>query len=205
MRPVVFFFGSGDSIQFSATRRMLMALAESPALWREELGTIEGKLGAAQRDLSRANDVLNKPQELHVRRDRELIDRVVQIIETDLGLEQDRIFRLRLKKEEEKTDAMRAEEAELGARQVMLNRLKAGFQLKPADLAGAELAPSAKEMMQRVIQRLSGGDNLSDQGLIRQLEARKAELNERIDLYQWLRRSASSSPAKTTLRRARSS
>jgi hypothetical protein len=102
-RPVVFYFSGGDGIQFLATRQMLMALAEAPANWRDELETLAEKQSAAQRDFDRASALLTHPQDLNPRRDRELIDRIVQIIETDLTLEQDRLFRLRLKPAEELT------------------------------------------------------------------------------------------------------
>src|SRR5690606_38327860 len=36
-RPVIFFFGGADSIQFRASREMFMALSSVPRTWREVL------------------------------------------------------------------------------------------------------------------------------------------------------------------------
>ena len=192
-RPMVFFFSGGDSVQFLATRNMLMALADSPLSYGEELEQIAKKRADAERDFKRASDVASRPQSLDVRHDRELIDRATQIIETDLALEQDRIFRLRLRKPEELTEQMRATLARLEERQVMLNRLKAGFQLNPSDLSKPELSGPAADILSRVIKRL-GGDEASGEGLLRQLESRNNDLRERIDLYHWLAKAVGREP-----------
>src|SRR5687767_15974640 len=39
-RPVLLIFGGADSLQMLATRQALMAFADVPALWREQLETL---------------------------------------------------------------------------------------------------------------------------------------------------------------------
>ena len=183
-RPVVVFFSGADGIQNLGTRNMLLALAEAPQAWREEQASLDAKIASAQGDLDRARFVAGDISKLSFRGDRGLVDRMVKIIETDLALEQDQLFRLRSLPRDELTGAQRQRMQELEARQRALNRLKYLLRQAPAELAGDEHRDMAQGYLQRAIARLGGDPNV--EGLLQQYRARKEELNQRIALYQWL-------------------
>jgi len=172
-RSVVVFFEGADSLQALGTRNMFLALGESPAKWREQMGDLDESLSAANRDLARARQLQASPQALSISADRELCDRIVKIVETDLASELDELFRLRAQSTIDANQVKRLED-----RQILLNRLKYGFQQNPSGLSDPILAPSAREYMARTNALLSS--------LARQFDVRKGELNLRIDLYQWL-------------------
>ena len=182
-RPVVVSFTGADSIQMLGTRNMLLALAEPPALWRKEMLDLDRKIESAQNDLARASAIATQPQRLAIPADRDLIDRTVKIIEVDLALLQDELFRLRATELNQRTPQQRQQLAALESRQATLNRLKVAFQ-KPSSLADSALANDARDYLSRTIATL-GGSAESD-GLVKQHRARKSELAGRIDLYHWL-------------------
>jgi hypothetical protein len=127
-RPVLIAFTGGDSIQMSATRNMLLALAEPPVQWRNEIATLDTKINSTRRDLDRATALAHEPQKLAIPGDRDLIDRTVKVIETDLSLTQDQLFRMRATPASERTALQREQLAAMEARQALLNRLKYAFQ-----------------------------------------------------------------------------
>jgi cell division protein FtsX len=187
-RPVLLFLGGGDGLQFLSTRQMLMALAEAPVKWNDELSTIAIEQASLQRDLARANALGGNPTTLDPSRDRDLIDRIVQVLEVDVSLEQDQLFKLRLLTPEELDDAMRVRIRELEDRQVLLNQLKFAYQQKPRDLANGSFGAMPAEYLRRTIVRMAGGelDGKQTPGLIAQNAARDAELKRRIELYYWM-------------------
>jgi hypothetical protein len=185
-RPVIIFFSGADTIQQLGTRNMFLALAEAPAMWREELTKLTKKRDEAARDLARARELAAAPQQVSVTRDRTLLERITKLIDTDITLEQDELFRLRMVPEQDVTPAMRDRRKLLEDRQVQLNRLHYAFQQKPALLAEPEFAGAARFTIERLIKKLAGDRDAEAPGLIQQDDARAAELNQRIDLYHWL-------------------
>ncbi|MGH7215385.1 MAG: hypothetical protein ACREIT_11535, partial [Tepidisphaeraceae bacterium] len=215
-RPVLVFFGGADSVNFLATRNMLMALADVPAVWRAELATLAEKQQAVASDLARLERVAQKPTSIDIVRDRSLIDRIVKIIETDTTLEQDVLFRLRTRTPSPGTpgegggegdfdwkrfetpnhphpnplpEYREREQERLEARQLMLNRLRFSLKERPRDLALPELKDHAAHYLGRTISRLAGGggeDGVVRPGLVRNYQQRESELRRRIELYEWL-------------------
>jgi hypothetical protein len=179
-RPVVVFFCGADSIQHLGTRNMFMALGESPQIWQSEIADLDKQIATVEGQLQRAREVATSPQQLSIRSDRQLIDRISKFIETDLSLEQDQLFRMR----SEGAGSFEAHVKELEDRQISLNRLMAAFDQNPKQLADSVNSTNARAYLARTIARL-GGDETSD-GLLRQFQARKSELNNRIELYHWL-------------------
>jgi hypothetical protein len=189
-RPVAVFFSSADSIQFLGTRNMLLALGESPLHWADDLVDLDQRIAVGTSQLERARQLALNPEQLDIVHDRGLIDRIVKIIETDAALEQDQLFRLRTRPAELRTPESDALQQRLDVRQSLLNQLKYAFSRKPGELTAADLNDQAKQYMTRVIERLggaaSGGHDQQAEGLIRQLQARRQQLQDRIDLYHWL-------------------
>ena len=74
---------------------MFLALGSPPVKWREELASFNEKIAGTQRELTRARKIAGTPDRLSITADRALIDRIDKIIETDLAIEQDQLFRLR--------------------------------------------------------------------------------------------------------------
>lgn len=187
-RPVIVFLGGGDTMQFMASRQMLMALAESPAKWQKELADLAKLRADVDRDIARGQAVQGDPTRLSTSADRSLIKRIVQVIEVDISLDQDQLFRLRLRSPDEITDEMRARIAELENQQILLNQLRFAFQKKPQELARGEFGDLPREYLRRTMVRLAGGEvsGVRQPGLRSQLAERDAELKRRIELYTWL-------------------
>jgi hypothetical protein len=192
-RPVMVFFGGADSIQFLGTRNMLMALSDVPMVWREELEELAETQAQAELDLQRLRAMQDEPWKLTVVHDRKLLDRVVQIIETDLSLDQDELFRLRREEAAELTAEQRNRITELEQRHVKLNTVRYAFQQRPEQLAGGPSQTDAERQesmdtgrlyARRTIERLAG-DGVH-RGLIRDYGARQNQLDQRIALYEWL-------------------
>jgi hypothetical protein len=198
-RPVVFFFSSADSIQMLGTRNMCLAFAEAPARWRNEIEQIDHITKELQAELDRATEVEKLPQSLHVSTDRQLIARLIELIETDGSIEQDQLFRLRTARPEARTSEFVAKQEELERRQLVLNRLRFTLQKNPAQLK-QDLLPIAREYVTKVIEQLDpevrtrparlptakDGAQPGTRGLLEQQAARRAQLEKRIDLYHWL-------------------
>ena len=187
-RPVVVFFGGADSIQMLATRQMLLALAESPARWDDEIAKVSTKLRDEREQLRRVREIESSPEQLDARRDRALLARVAQIIETDAVIEQDQLFRLRMAAQRSGDDE--SGRASLEARQVQLNQLRFTFRQDPSRLAAPDARDLAQQYTRRTIERL--------QTLIAQHDSRERELMQRQDLYRWLagRVGRNASPSK---------
>ncbi len=188
-RPVCVFFGGADSIQFLASRNMFLALGEAPATWKEEIEDLAARIEKVRHQLDRARQMANKPDELNVVRDRELIDRIIKIIETDATLEQDQLFRLRTRPQQERSPDIQTQENRLADRQVLLNRLRYAFGQNPADLKPPAIHEQAKSYVERTIARLDGSkDQAGNQapGLIQRYAERRGQLLRRIELYHWL-------------------
>ena len=69
---------------------------------------------------------------------------MVKIIETQVSIDQDELFRLRtLPAQEQQEPATQGQMARLEARQATLNRLRHGFTRQPDELVSAELKRAA--------------------------------------------------------------
>lgn len=181
-RPVLVCFTGADSFNLVGTRQMLMAFGDAPSKWRDVLNdTLAPEIARVDADLKAARAVDGDPTKLSVTADRGMIERVVQLIETDVSLEQDELFRLRVLPAEQQTSRAKARMDELQARQIRLNQLKYAFTATPDQLGQYE---EAKAYLARALQRL-GGD-AGREGLSQQLAARKNELERRVGLYEWL-------------------
>ncbi len=176
-RPVVFYFGGADSIQFRATREMLMALSDVPMVWREELAELAKTRSDAEHDLERIKQIRNDPRSLDPGRDRLLIDRIVKLVETDAALDQDKLFRARIVRPEDQSPELKAFALEMEAQQVTLNRLKYAFQQRPDEISD-EMLFSARKFIDRTIDRI--------EHLIARYDRRRDRLRDRISLYRWL-------------------
>ncbi|MDB5324805.1 MAG: putative rane protein [Phycisphaerales bacterium] len=182
-RPVLVCFTGADSFNLLGTRQMLLALGDAPAKWRAVLhDELAPQIDAVEKDLKAARAINGEPSKLSVTADRGVIDRVVKLIETDVSLEQDELFRLRVLPIEQQVGPAKDRMAVLETRQVRLNQIKYAFQAMPQTLG--QYGDDAKAYLQRALERLSGKDG--GVGLSQQLAARKAELNRRIELYEWL-------------------
>ncbi len=182
-RPVVFFFSSTDSIQMLGTRNMCLALAEAPVRWRTEIEQIDQETKEVQAELNRAKEVEHSPQRLHVSNDRKLIERAIQLIETDAALERDQLFRFRTGRPEDRTPELLAKQKDLEDRQLVLNHLRFTLQKDPAQLKD-DLLPLARDYVRKLIAQIAGDEQ--SEGLLQQHAARRAQLSNRVDLYHWL-------------------
>jgi hypothetical protein len=137
-RPVIFFFGGCDSIQFRATREMLMAFADVPAIWNRALidahTGITPALQKTRSQIVRLKEVLNDPSQLDPIKDRDLLDRVTRLIETDVSDVQDRLYRLRAAQSGANDDSAKAEISIRETKQRQLSELRFTLQRRPASL-----------------------------------------------------------------------
>lgn len=183
-RPVMFVFTGADGISQLGTRTMLLSVAETPLLWRSEIAEIDTTLTtlAAQRD--RLVEIGMEPWRLEPARDRDLIKRLVSMIETDLSIQQDRLFRIRVMPANLVTDELRQQQKTYEENQINLSGVRAALQ---TDVRLLE-RPARKELAvyyaQQALQRITGAANTP--GLIEQFGKRKSELQARIDLALWL-------------------
>ncbi|HEV2292736.1 MAG TPA: ABC transporter permease [Tepidisphaeraceae bacterium] len=188
-RPVMVAFTGADSIQFLGSRNMFLALSDVPALWGTQLLEIRKEFNQARRDLQRLRD----PETLHPTRDRSALERIVRIIETELSLDQEELFRLRRKPEAMLAADDRAAIERLSDNQIMLNQLRYGFQQDPPAVIET-LPEQARRFIERAMERLGGEGSAARVGsaesgtigLIAQLAGRERELTDRVDLYRWL-------------------
>jgi len=182
-RPVLVCFTGADGTNLLGSRQMMLAFGDAPSKWQDDIATdVDPELAAVTADLKRAREVADDPSQLRIVEDRGLIARVVKIVETDNALEQDELFRLRVIADADLTDAKRARIKELDHRQIELSEIKFAFQSRPADLKKYDA--DARRLVARVIERLDGSANA--RGLLQQLGERKAQLQRRIDLFDWL-------------------
>ncbi len=180
-RPVVVFFSGADSISMLGTRNMFLALSDLPSNWETELSDLAVRQKKITTDAARLKQVADDPTKLNATADRETIDRVVAIIESDIAMEQDELFRLRRSSSLTRTQKKR--QGELATRQVLLNQLRYCFMQQPKDLKD-ELAIPAKDYVRRAIEQIDGSADKA--GLLDQWAQRAHELKERVELYHWL-------------------
>ncbi len=173
-RPVMVAFTGGDSIQFLATREMFMALADVPKMWEDPLATVADERMPIEADLKRLEELRADPTKVDVSNDRDAIDRITKIIETDGALEQDDLFRLRMMRPEDQTADQKARQRELEQRQITMNRVRFAFQQKPQELTG----PLPVQYIDEAIARVKR--------LLAQNQARHDQLQRRVELYRWL-------------------
>ena len=182
-RPVLVCFTGADSINLLGTRQMLMAFSDPPSKWREEIASeIDPMVASVQIDLDRARAVAADPSQLRVVEDRGLIARVVKLVETDIALEQDELFRYRVLPDAQVTAAVKARLAELDRRQIELSEIKYAFQSKPGDLSRYGELP--RQFVDRMIERLGGKPGT--RGMLQQWSDRRADLTRRLELFDWL-------------------
>ncbi len=182
-RPVLIFFGGGDGIQFQATRQMFMAFADVPSNWRAALEQLTTDQATVERQLARLAEIGDQPGKLRVTADRLLIARLSKLIETDASLEQDELFRLRTARKQP-PDVLERLKA-LEERQVRLSQIRFTFQQRPQEFVGADLT-LANAYLHRLAVRLGGDEAKHTPGLKQQFAERRAELERRVALYQWL-------------------
>ncbi|HEY0009560.1 MAG TPA: ABC transporter permease [Tepidisphaeraceae bacterium] len=180
-RPVLFVFTGADSMNLAGTRQMLMALGDAPAKWQEEIRLVNAALQDVERDIALAQSVAGDLSKLDVTRDRTLIDRITKIIETDISVEQDEVFRLRVVPADQVTEAHKARIKQVEENQIRFNQLRFNFTANPKNLHTFGDEPA--KLMDRVMTRLGVGDAV---GLLDQWSERRRQLQQRIDLYQWL-------------------
>jgi len=192
-RPMLFCFGGGDSIQFRATREMLMTFADQPHSWRDALNDEDvgvSKLEPiAEAQLARLNEVRDDPTKLNVSADRELLDRLTKMVETDQADCQDELLRLRTGRSSLTGAAALQVTQALELKQQVLSHLRFLLQKKPASLRDADRDMDlAKKYVAQAIERLSPANQADDQhrGLVQDYHVRTALLQRRIDLHMWL-------------------
>src|SRR6185369_8749030 len=106
-------------------RNMFMALAKPPIAWRGEIDDLEAQIKDVERELDRARSLAAVPQNLSVRGDRALVDRITKIRDAGLALELDKLFRARAR------SAPQSEIQPLEERQITLNRLRYAIREQP--------------------------------------------------------------------------
>ncbi len=182
-RPVLVAFTGADSYNYLGSRNLMMALADAPQKWRDMIeADFAPQIVEIEHDLKRARELNGDPTQLDVVTDRALIARIVKIVETDVALEQDQLFRLRVLPKQQLDDAKKAQIVDMEKRQIRLNQIKYAFTSTPKDLP--KFDDAGPKYLQRVLVRL-GGEG-AKQGLSQQLVYRKAQLERRIELYKWL-------------------
>jgi hypothetical protein len=177
LRPVIVFFGAGDTIQLLATRNMFMALSKAPASWRGELADIEKKQAEIAIEIERAQAIASSPMAIDPTADRNVIDRIGEIIETDVALNQDDLFRQRIDAQVETGTGQNIELERLKNRASLLSRLRFAFKEEGGNLSD-DLLPEAMTYAARALDRANQ--------LSVQYQNRRRVLKDRIDLYQWL-------------------
>jgi hypothetical protein len=193
-RPVLFSFTGADSIQFLGSRNMMMALAQSPVGWQQELDASQKTLSDNQAMLARLKAIYSDPANSNVdnAEDHDGLDRVAKIIQTDYALEQDDLFRIR-RDVPNPDDATQKHIQSVLDHLTILNELRFELQTTPTNertgaLHGKELFSEAQRYIQIAIDRLGGATENGTHvaGLVEQVQDRQHELQTRIDLYHWL-------------------
>lgn len=184
-RPVMFAFTGADGIAQLGTRNMLLALAEAPATWAEEATTLDAELAKLRGQAQRLTDINGQPWTLDPTRDRELIQRLITLVETDLSIQQDKLFRLRVLPADATTDATRAQQKAYEENQITLAGVRSSLQTDPRGLERPERKTLAAYYATLALERLQGSKT-EPVGLIDQRAARREVLKTRGDLYAWL-------------------
>ncbi len=183
-RPVMFVFTGGDGISQLGVRNVLLALAETPRTSRNEIAEIDEKLAALQAQRDRLTELKGEPWKLEPARDRDLIKRLISMVETDLAIQQDRLFRLRILPAESVTDDLRKQQKFYEDNQITLSGVRGALQTNPKELEQPSRRTMAVYYGQRALDRIAGSTELP--GLIEQYTKRRQELQARIDLALWL-------------------
>jgi len=197
-RPILFFFGGCDSIQFRATREMLMAFADPPDAWNAELNDKDSGINAAvcrtQSDILRLKEVLNDPSKLDATRDDELLDRVARLIEADIRQIQDQLAHLRI--QAAKSGSPLDSQADvLETRREHLSDLRYSLQRRPDSLRHSiadnfDQFSAAVEYLRRELNCLEGdgkpGQPDHVPGLLEQQQEKQREVQFRVILHRWL-------------------
>ncbi len=185
-RPVLFCFTGADSIAFTASRNMYMALSDVPATWSGELADLNTRQAEVDQQLRRLREVADAPELLNSYGDRTLINRLGKMIETRAMFVQDRLFDVRDVKNAEATPQIKNERVALELRQAMLSRLEYAFKQNPGDLATPELIDEARSICRQGIETLGGSTEKGIDGLVQNYTERREQLQDRVDLYHWL-------------------
>ncbi len=173
-RPVLIAFTGGDSIQFTATRQMLMALGQSPLTWQKEITTLTRASEESAADLSRIAPLTADPRSIELRKDARLIELLTKTIEADIVRGRGTLFDLRSRS----TDSANQSGIDrLVQEQITLGQLKYALQSNPAALT-PELTPPAQNYLATVAAQIQR-QGVADHERLRQLR-------ERSDLYTWL-------------------
>ena len=181
----MFFFSGADSMQMIGTRQMLSTFADVPGQWDAELVTLNEQQQKTRERLAAVRKLLDDPERLDVVKDRDALSRVVQIVETDIVVDQDILFRIRTLPEVERTEQMKADEIRLVDRQVELNQVRFGLTRKLSELkVPGRVADYARSAIERAIARMDG--DAGSLGLLQQYAVRQKELETRQSLYRWL-------------------
>jgi ABC-type lipoprotein release transport system permease subunit len=183
-RPVMFVFTGADSIAQLGMRQTLLALAETPALYDTELADIDTTLASLRSQQQRLEALKGQPWHLNPTTDRELIKRLTTLVETDLSIQQDKLFRLRVLPDSQLTDTQREQMALFDANRIPLSGVRSSLQTDPRTLEQPARKTLATYYATLALERIVGTAELP--GLIAQYEARKAELARRVELYTWL-------------------
>jgi hypothetical protein len=184
-RPVLIAFTGADSIAQLGTRNMLMALADPPAKWRGLLDELARGEATVAAQIDRVAQLQADPAAINVANDRELIDRIKKLIETDASLQQEALFRYRLMRREEMAPELRERVADMEDNQVRLGAIRAAFEQRPTELTSStDNRNLAQYYLERAMARLAGDKNAL--GLRQNYAARRAQLQDRVDLYEWL-------------------
>lgn len=184
-RPVLIFFGGGDSIQFLATRQMLLTFGDVPATWRAEIATLKQSRLALESERARLLQLQKDPRGVKAAEDRELLVRLVKTIETQLAINQDELFSLRMTSGERPAENVEARIAQVVERQADLTAARYGLTREPRELENAKVRETALEFIQRTLTKISQSDG---RGLLEANAARLASLEHRIALYEWMAR-----------------
>jgi hypothetical protein len=199
-RPVLFAFTSGDSVQYRGTREMLMALADSPQMWQRDIGeewdedALRGKRTMAQSDLDTLVAARSNPWTLDRRKDGHALARVAKAIDTTVSINQEQLFKLRLKLEADRTDAEKKLIQELSDMAVPLSEVRAALIERPGDLQNESMRAIALDYVNRTIDMLQGNGTPEHVGLVAQYDAALNAMWRRQSLYQWLAKALGRDP-----------
>ncbi len=184
-RPVLVAFTGADSYNLMGSRQMMMAFGDAPGPWRDEINDkINPQIKTIEDHIKMGQAVQGDPSKLSIVRDRPLIDRIEKIIDTDLTLNQDILFRLRVTPVDQVTDEINKQIETRQSAQVRMGQIKYLFTSNPQKFATSDFSEQAKSYLQRTLDRL--GNTSSVEGLLQQSQHKKSRIQRRVDLYEWL-------------------
>ncbi len=183
-RPVLFHFGGADSVQLLSTRHAMLALAQSPRAWREEIAEIDRQAEQLEPLLARARQLQTSPAGLDPKVDSLLIERLVELVETARSLDQEVLFRLRRFDNSRLTPEEIQLKADLEQRQVELNAVRNAFRHEPEALDAPEVLADTAAFIEELVHKLAGGGAYG-RGMLADIDERRAMLEQRIATYAW--------------------